>query len=280
MKFTIPLFILIAATFVLGDVLPGKEYYNDYEEVCIIARDKCYSVIEECLYYEKIKESKEQLCPTFKSDKCQKKIEDCISDITKCVGEGISQVISIVANCKDNLSYICTTDENNQYCPFYEIEDTDFERNKYINNVSQIKEKKYEVFDKTVNESCKSKICSESIYQMLEKSIRYKRYDDIVTFNKDFKSTEVPFYNEDETRLIFYSMQFVKSDYCTAKQGKTEATNTTNTANNNNTNINSVNNSNNSNNSTTSTNQQSSDAITSMKLSISVTLLAIFYILL
>ncbi|OUM62647.1 hypothetical protein PIROE2DRAFT_11023 [Piromyces sp. E2] len=263
MKFTIPFSAVIAASAVLGNVLPRDDkFYDEYSEICQRAMIDCGKLSKECFLNKMVEEAPEEFCSTiYNSDKCQgEQYSQCISTLSKCNGEPQSGAINLLEHSKKQVGYMCNTVENNQLCPVF--------RKENLQNLN-----------KGINETCKSKICTDATYNYYEIPLGTTDLEQFKgrVIDKDFNYEDYPFASENKYNKYYYAMYFLKSEYCTSQQAKTEAVNSGNNTNNANTvNTNANTNATNS----ITTNQQSSDAITSIKLNVFGILLAIAYTLL
>ncbi|ORX42710.1 hypothetical protein BCR36DRAFT_374335 [Piromyces finnis] len=134
----------------------------------------------------RIEEDASLFCDTMNTNKCQKFLEESVPKIYECLGE-------------DNLSEtLCTKGDDGKYCPItYAVKDD--ERYNYV-----------------INESCKSKVCTDASYTILELELgtigldAYKNK----TFNEVFDIKDANPHGDSD----YYSMAYLKSEQCTSKQ--------------------------------------------------------------
>jgi len=264
MKFTTPIYALIATSAVLAYPQAGQNsmkgvpkdcdanfFMNNID--CIPAGDRhtTGNIPNFENLSNRILESPEEYCSLYKIEKCHNFYNNLMSNATKCriLDEGKTEEFEKGLKF---LEIICVTDENNKTCPL-------------LTEAGQ-KNK-----TEAVNNTCKSKICTETFLKFAEIVYGAENISSIKgqVFDKDYV------YDESD-REGSIALAFLQSDYCAAQQVGATNTNTANTANTTN-----VTNNGNANNSTVTgqQNAQSSGA-TTMKYSVFGTLLAMTYALL
>jgi len=161
----------------------------------------------------------EQFCSTYKSDKCQNIYSD-VSFLISCSGnsnnEGYIERINTLKKYVESKCNVYIPDENNKTCPIVNIMGIDGEKEEINKKLTEV-----------VNETCKSKHYTDVTYSTFESSQmrsepeileNLNKFKDLV-FDKDINVTEaINTYGND---YEYYIMSYLKSDYCTSKQQKT-----------------------------------------------------------
>ncbi|OUM61912.1 hypothetical protein PIROE2DRAFT_11982 [Piromyces sp. E2] len=188
MKFSTTLYALIATSTAALAFPQSRCDLNFFTE-----NQECYS--------EYIFEKLGQVCATFTTPKCQNFYNNIVSAALNCGYSEKNRLNTIEMN-KKVLEYICVNDENNQPCPLIKVVD-----------------KTKENANRVINDTCKSKICTDAFNKAFESAIGKNElweYQGQV-FTKDF--------NIDERTHEFYAYSFLKSDYCISKHVNNAANN-------------------------------------------------------
>jgi len=213
MKFSTPLYTLLAASSALANALPQKR-----EMTIIDMKNSCNSELieqnKECVAALETLSDLEQNCASYKSEKCQKFFTELVPTVSSC---GIANGQLTVENVKKMLDSICATDENNKLCPVIaSINDSNSGKN--VNE----EEDYHKTYSKNINDTCKSKVCTDSTYTFLEFTLGTEGLADYqnTVFNKTFDIYEANPHGDSD----YYAMAFLKSDYCAQQHLKTENT--------------------------------------------------------
>ncbi|OUM70108.1 hypothetical protein PIROE2DRAFT_1787 [Piromyces sp. E2] len=214
MKFNSQLLLILTATTAYAYIDPLKEKQCDND------LDELYS---NCFNYEDLtKESLQTVCQAYHSEKCQKLYKEGVAIAGDCklldLGE-LKEMNSLYASKFGHIELICSTDENNQPCPlaYYDIVDENDDMSAR------------EAYDKYVNESCKSKKCTDVAIDVIKREIEIRKGSDFApkktfdssSINKPYDGTSVD--DEDE---ITYNLAFWESEYCSSQHQTTASGNT------------------------------------------------------
>ncbi|OUM61911.1 hypothetical protein PIROE2DRAFT_11981 [Piromyces sp. E2] len=200
MKFTIPLYTLVATSAVLA--YPQFRDNSKLPEECDPIFIKRMDI---CGFKESDLDSPETLCSIYRKEECQLFYKNFRSDVIKCDLADEVEMKTFNTFMK-MMEYYCVVDENNKPCPFSRDE---FKENE----------------NKAINESCKSKICTDAFVNVLglmKGTIGLSEYEGKV-INKD--------YDKADDNSAYYAMAFLKSDYCTSQHVKSSGTTNANAAN-------------------------------------------------
>ncbi|OUM69799.1 hypothetical protein PIROE2DRAFT_2223 [Piromyces sp. E2] len=270
MKFTTPIFALIATSAVLAYPQNGmKGIPKDCDANFFIQNSDCMPTGDRNTagatpsfgnFGNKVLESPEEYCSLYQTEKCKNFYNNLMSKASKCGMLEERNTENFEKGLK-MLEIVCTTDDNNKICPFFT---KDAKKNK----------------TETINNTCKSKSCTESFLKLYE--LVYGYDNERLSASKGQVFNEDYVYDESDENGD-RALAFLQSDYCAAKHAGATNTNNANTGNTGNTGnvANTANTANNGNaqNSTGQQNAQTNGAST-IKYSVFGTLLAVAYALL
>ncbi|OUM69788.1 hypothetical protein PIROE2DRAFT_2211 [Piromyces sp. E2] len=206
MKFTTPIYALIAASAVLAYPQAGQNSVegipkdcdaNFYKEIndCVPDNDK--DSIRARPYYGafeiQIFKSSEEYCSLYNSEKCKNFYTNFMTNASKCGILDKENTENFEIGLKI-LEYLCVPDENNKICPAF------------------TKDGQYNVTE-TINYTCKSNICTDSylkVYELVNGPENISASKGQV-FNKDYVY-------DDSDRKGKKILAFLLSDYFTGQQ--------------------------------------------------------------
>ncbi|ORX42711.1 hypothetical protein BCR36DRAFT_587061 [Piromyces finnis] len=218
MKFSTSLLALVAATSAAAaSSVPFKRgmtiYPMEDKSTCLL---NFLDENKECseLKIPDIGEDVTLFCKAINSDKCQKFLEESGPKVLECLGEDKltefeKKKIEYENELKRNyMAALCTKDDDGKYCPF-------------VTSFSDSPEE----YNYVINESCKSKACTDASYTILETRLGTLGLDDYknTTFNEVFDIKDADPHGDSD----YYAMAYLKSEQCTSKQSSPKSSDAT-----------------------------------------------------
>jgi len=192
-------------------------FYSVYARVDLVKANACEIKLDkeykECFDYEHVtKENFESTCKAYQSDRCQKLYNEGVVVLQDC------KILDLETRTYLNdkygskyvhLDFICSRDENNQSCPI----------TKYYTEIEEDRSAR-EAFNQYINETCKSKRCTDAMITATNKEIEIRKGTSFESKTKfDSSKIDKPFdgasvADEDE---VTYMVAFLKSSYCSSQ---------------------------------------------------------------
>ncbi|ORY26643.1 hypothetical protein LY90DRAFT_674523 [Neocallimastix californiae] len=207
-------FVILSTTFklIITKNLDKNFVYSNNEE--------CYkAVYSECSIPINFEPNEiKSICDRYDSDKCKKRIADGISILPDCMDKEESYLTYLYQDFKQRYTHmelICAKDVEGKFCPYtdYYIENGNNNENKKMNETK---------FWNYINESCKSKTCTDVINKVLmnpKASI----------FNS--KNINKEFIDDKEIKLFHKAIKYMKTIECTSQLKKIPTNSTINNQN-------------------------------------------------
>ncbi|OUM69801.1 hypothetical protein PIROE2DRAFT_2227 [Piromyces sp. E2] len=204
MKFITPFFAYVAATAVLA-YPQNEQNATTTGENCDLNFDNFTNecVINESFYTLGI----DQVCSTFKSDKCKEFYSTFNTKFAKCSNapqDKLDIVTSVVNNHKNTLDLIC--EDENKKCPFFQKEYKDRG-------------------DQAINDTCKSKNCILATLKAIEINSNSTKVTEGLNALRG-RVIDKPYNTADSIDQDYnsYMLYFLKSEYCNAQSSDAAAT--------------------------------------------------------
>jgi len=198
-----------------------------YARVDILKANKCEITLNEhykkCFDYEGITmDNLESYCNFYHSSNCQKLYNEGNTILNDCKVLDLESRSSVEKKYVDyfiNFEVICSKNEFNQSCPmaYYHI----------FRNSNQSEARK--AFNQYINDTCKSKRCTEIAIDATKKDIQLFKGSDYETKSPvDSSSLNKPYDGSivNSEYEIDYTLAFLKSNYCSSHNQNSPYTNT------------------------------------------------------
>jgi len=235
---------LIAATSTFALTIPSKRADVDLSNIDltnllsgaegIATSDECKKATEdykECFIGTDLikNDTLDKVCETYSSQKCQDFYKNGLNSIDACKKDNaiLLQMSTVMTETiQSNIGVFCIKDEANQYCPYGQFILDLASKSDSITNEEV--EKNYNL---AVNNSCKSKKCTDAFIEYTDK--KNKLLSDVEGLNKTLSkrgefSTALSVGAE---KALEETIKYLKSDECTSQQTKTNAGNAAGAAN-------------------------------------------------
>jgi len=245
MKFTSKILTFLAFSTAYSLTIPNNNIYKraDFDISTLTIFKECDAAIEkECSLSNEInKENIESTCATYNSDKCKKLMADGVSSIPACssLGKELSGLKDeLIKLQKTTFGILCTKDEKGNLCPFaeYELNNPNFinfnikETDDTKTKTEEEKAKEEEATVSAINETCKSKICTDTLVEGYSTLTKYEKELESklnIKMKREFK-LDKSLNDEQNLQKLF---EYLKSEECTAQATESNQTESNQTSN-------------------------------------------------
>jgi len=249
MKFITKIIALFAVTAVYSHSISNDmNKRSDSQSILDIFKECDEAIMKECDIFSEIKKDNlETICTTFKSEKCQKLMTDGVSSIAACsnlTDTLLALKIEILKLQKASIEFLCVKDEKGKSCPFveYELENSsmlkfnlsDFQTTTEKKESSKKEDtKEEEASIAAINETCKSKICTNSLIEYSNTLSKFEKELQsalIITTSNVKREFKVEGEGLDEEQTLQKAIDYLKSEECTAQAAENVNENSTSNA--------------------------------------------------